>query len=362
MKFNKFMMTSALLAFAFTSCEKEEVFEDSDAAEIVAESTLEIPSEIGVFTLNGEGRVPSVTMLEFPTFDIFQDKIDELEKEAEAHDDAFLFSTGNMSEEALEDYEDSVNYDPHQPYVDYEAGFRGFKSLRQDIMAKEEVWLNNEVLDDSKDPDNHYVFDDGERTLLNVNGQVKIGRYVYQRTKYGFIKVLDNDLETLYTVHNEDVRTLELPNIEIQGAYFGSIDADSDASERTTCWTWRERQWIHQYASKRRIKGKQKLTGPGPFRSSIKAKTIHYKKKRRRWKRRRAPITAKIQGQTLNKHCSQPVNKNQQYSRNRRSVKVKDRLPAGAVGSYGHYRTAYRKLKTVHFKNGTSQTQRYFWQ
>lgn len=73
----------------------------------------------------------------------------------------------------------------------------------------------------------------------------------------------------------------------IHGGYYGSTEANNSQSSPSTCRTDIDDSHSYYPVSKRRIKASQKLKGYSyVFGSKIKAKTIHYKKKNGKWKRR----------------------------------------------------------------------------
>jgi hypothetical protein len=83
----------------------------------------------------------------------------------------------------------------------------------------------------------------------------------------------------------------------------------------------------------------------------IKAKTIHYKKKKGKWRRRRAWITAKVLGESVNVNCLLPANqnksKNQNISKNTRKRKMKAKVTSSGQ-SNNWYKTKQLQLNTLH--------------
>ncbi|ARV11743.1 hypothetical protein BTO09_05015 [Gilvibacter sp. SZ-19] len=309
-------------------------------------------------------------MLDFPDMETFKSTVALLEEQVEAYDDEFLASWGHLEDEALDEMEDELKYDPAQPLIDFENQFVGFTSLRKLLREKEDEWLANDILDDKNDPDNHYIFDDEVRTVVNEFGNVKIGRLLYHITRYGYITVSTMDVNLLETIAVSNAEEfVDVDGVEIYGGYTGGGSSGNYGGNSGTtgtdggaeCRLGFDRSRYYYPTSNRRIKGKQKLSHPsGLWGSRIKSKTVHYKKKRGKWRRRRGRITAEIRGISVRFDCMEPVELNKTKTRRRRSVKVKIVAPA----STGYlYKTKQMQLKTVHKKVSTgSSYDHFFWE
>jgi hypothetical protein len=237
------------------------------------------------------------------------------------------------------------------------------------------------VLDEANDPYDHFVFEEEVRTVLNENGQVKIGEELYQMTMFGYIKITDGDFKTLDLVLNNDVRNLNLPNVIIVGSYDGTVDNSNTQSTTTTdgtsgsttttgtnppndtsCRTQISATQYYYPAHKRKIKGYQKIDEYSFWHgSSIMAKTRHFKKKRRGWRCRRGWIGVRIMGETTlsgggNAPCSNRRNQNENKYKRRRYVKVRK----STSNSGAHFGTEQHKLHTKHRRYGTEYV-KYFW-
>jgi len=359
MKTNIFIKRTLLLlaVIFFASCEKENLIEqEQDQANLKASKA---PS-IGQYK----------DMLDFPDVETFLTTLDELESNVERHDDAFLVIYGHLSDDDLDEKEDSVGFDEDKPLKDFENAFPGFNSLRKNLRLKEEEWLSNEELDDKNDPDNHYIFDDELRTVVNTLGNVKIGDKLYHITRFGYVTVAKGDFSLLNIIAEADANDYaHLDNVDISGGYTGGGSSgnyndnggDSSGSTGATCRLGFDRSRYYYPSSSRRLKGKQKLSSPnGIWGSRVKSKTVHYKKKRGRWKRRRGRITAEIRGEAVNQNCLLPSIQNDSKTRRRRSVKVKIIAPAS---SGFNYKTRVMQLKTVHKKvSGGASYDHVFWE
>ncbi|WP_435578123.1 hypothetical protein [Gilvibacter sp.] len=359
MKTKQILQRFGLLLFvAFLgSCEQEPL---SEPAEDQANFTGKASARIGVYK----------NMLDFPDVETFLNTLEELEDQLEAYDDAFLDEWGHLDDESLDEKEDELKYDPAQPLIDFENQFSEFSSLRKKISAEEEIWLNNEELDEKSDPDNHYIFDDEVRTVVNKFGNVKIGKDLYHFTRFGYVTVSTMDVGLLEAIAVSNVdEFVDIEGVTVYGGYTGGSSSGnyndnsgtSGSDGGAECRLGFDRSRYYYPSSNRRIKGKQKLSHPsGIWGSRIKSKTVHYKKKRGKWRRRRGKITAEIRGLSVRFDCMEPVELNKTKTRRRRSVKVKIKAPA----STGYlYKTKQMQLKTVHKKVSTgSSYDHFFWE
>lgn len=200
------------MLLVFASCQKEDVTID--------ETNLSIEEGVRFIEPNKDvmSRGTSVVngMLEFPDQATFLITIDNLETQDELYDDSFMADWGHLKEADLEDKEDELRFDPQQPFIDFENQFSGFKSLRAKIEGQIIVWLDNSTLDDKTDPDDHFIFDEEVRAVLNEEGQVKIGKPLFQMTRYGYVEVTDGDYNKLALVATSDASKLNLQNVIIE--------------------------------------------------------------------------------------------------------------------------------------------------
>jgi hypothetical protein len=297
-------------------------------------------------------------MLEFPDATTFLATIDNLELQVELYDDDFMKVWGHLSEDDIEDKEDELNYNPQQPFIDFENQFSGFKSLRSKIEKQIVLWLDKDILDDNNDPEDHFIFDDELRAVLNEDAQVKIGKSLFQMTRFGYVEVTDASYSTLSLVASTDASKLNQQNVVINGGYYGTSAANNSQSNTSNCITVIDDSKAYYPASKRRIKASQKLKGYSyVFGSKIKAKTIHYKKKRGKWRRRREWITARINGESVNVNCT--LDSNQSKNKHKKRRKVKAKIKSSGL-SNNWYKTKQQKLKTVHKRKNVTYNDFFF--
>jgi len=118
-------------------------------------------------------------MLHFADMDEVRRTLALLEAGEAEHLNAFVAKYGHLDEAGFNKAVEGEGFVEEQPLMDFEGLFPCYGSLRQKIAADEEAWLAHEELDEATDPDNHFVDDEYVRTILNAEGQVRIGDSVY---------------------------------------------------------------------------------------------------------------------------------------------------------------------------------------
>lgn len=154
-----------VIAIFMASCSKEKFTE---------QQPVNNQGEIKVVTLT-DGSKTSVTLLEFSSVKHYEETITALETQMEQHEDAFLAAWGSLSDDALNAKEVEVGFVDHHPLIIFENYYNIPVTLRQVYVEVEELWLNNEELNIETYPKKKYPFSVVEITLLNGNGEVKIG-------------------------------------------------------------------------------------------------------------------------------------------------------------------------------------------
>ena len=176
MKNSKFLSIVILLGLV-VSCTKNidapplvEVSKDSNPIMYSVQSNSCLKSLNGV-SFDGN-------MLVFQSGSQFTDVMQCLSDQVDTYGSDFDSQTNSMTEDQANDYAQSTGFDEDQPLVNFESNL-GFYSLRAKLSAATDQWLDNPVLDEANNPDNHVIMDDVLRTLLNPSGKVKVGSQVY---------------------------------------------------------------------------------------------------------------------------------------------------------------------------------------
>jgi hypothetical protein len=353
---NVLRLTLLAMLLVFASCQKEDVTIDENnlATEDGIRFIKPSNAKAGTTVING--------MLEFPDQATFLATIDNLEAQAETHDDAFVDKWNHLNDDDLEAKEIAIGHNPHQPFIDFENQYSGFVSLRKDIQDTQADLIKNHTLTDANEPDNHYVFDDEVRTVLNKDAQVKIGESLFQVTRFGVVEVTDGDYNTLATVASSDASQLNLQNVVIEGGYYGSSAANNPQSGSSDCKTDFDEKIYVTTSSNRRIKATQKLKGRSFFGTKIKAKT-QYQKKRSwgGWTGKRTKMTSTITGNSVDDDCDNERPENVSKTKRRRKVKVKVKVYSPVWDPYS-IKTEKEELKTIHKRYSTVHVDDFFYE
>jgi hypothetical protein len=243
-----------------------------------------------------------------------------LEYKYEQYSDAFFSQYAGLSDDQLSDIEEATGFNDEQPYIDFENQY-GISSLRAQITAAEDNWLETTAGDSTAgpDPDDSYMDEDELRTLVNSNGELKVGSAYYH--------FLSDD------------------SYYIDGGT--AIQSSSATFVGTTCRaTVKNVGFIYASNFTWRIKYKVKVHD-GPFAGSGKAKAItkSYKKKSGRWKKRASTIGAQVYGEIVAGDCTGGTSINSGYKQKRaRKVKAKVSFSGGKVEknavSSDHYQSS----------------------
>lgn len=271
-----------------SGCSKDRINE-----QVIDENSVN-KSEIRLVTLT-DGSKTSITMLEFTSVDHYEATISSLKALLEQQEDAFYQSYGSLSESAYNDKLKETGFDDQQALIEFETMYNIPGTMRQAYVATEEEWLNNDILDPVRDPSNIYVYSNVEMTLLNPDGEVKIGDFILKLTKDGFIEIADMDVPTLIRIKNGDMTALSEPtvttNIEIDG---GGKSGDCSSSK--------SRNYIDPYQSNFKVK-KHVHFHSYPWKGVSEAEITSYKKSGNKWEKYSINLGVANQSYFRDKNC-----------------------------------------------------------
>ncbi len=216
MKNKLFISIAFFTAIFFNSCTKDNKIEDQfhynyDPSNIPFESISKI-------TKLEKGISGSYEMLRFENMETYKNLISEFDTLKKMYNDAFISTCKGLTNEQLNTRMKDINFDSDKPLSDFES-ILDFHSLRDMILEDEKKFLNNGGDDINKDPDNHFVFDDNERALLNVDCEVMIGDSIYKLTEYGYYIITDGNLSTLSILETNLKNYSDLPNVVFNGTF-----------------------------------------------------------------------------------------------------------------------------------------------
>ena len=297
-KFYKLVGLLLLNIFFLTSCNNDESIDVSGSFD---------SNGLKVITYdNGNGKSGGTPIAVFTNQEVYNNYINDLDAQVNTWDDAFVAQWNHLDDDALNDKEEALGFDSEKPLTDFENQM-GLPSLRKKYLAEEEIWLNNEVLNDALDPNNKsiYDFDETEMAVLNNLAEVQIGTNIYKQLsadqinaintaiKSGSVEkknlkiiqnnasitIADGDYITLADFNNGNVSVISNNNVTVVQNSNATFPCKSRVSVK---------KYV-RYTSNKRVQLKVRYrTFAGTY-SKAKAKIISYKK-RRRWKRYRTNL------------------------------------------------------------------------
>jgi hypothetical protein len=199
-------------------------------------------------------------MLEFRSPEDFQELVDQLERQIDAADDEFLSEFGRLSDDALHEYEYKTGYDTAAPLIEFERENGIERSMRQVYAEAHADWVQKEQLDPETDPAREFVYSEAEMTLLNADGEVKVGDSILIMKWNGFIEITDGDVDTLDRLQGGELDLLEAPNV-VNGLSEESHTQVEILDQREVtaracggnCKWWASTRHDHTYANKRKV-------------------------------------------------------------------------------------------------------------
>jgi hypothetical protein len=280
-------------------------------------------------------------MMHFPSWDSFEDAVDNL---VDLHEDSFVIPNDFLSEDDLNDLEESSGFEEDQPLIEYESS-HDFASLRAFATNAEDAWLDNSdqpgwTWDD--DPENDWLIYGTEQTLYNQYYELMICNVIYKDMEGGMLMIDINhpDAVDALTAANNGT-SLE----EIIATYGGDKEVSGAASVKwidpNACFYESSKSIGIQLDNTYGMRASHQIR-ERTFDNSyndvnvFKAFTKNYKKKGRKMKKRRISSSARIFGDlysiderpTANPldNCNylKPIDETGRYRKKRRS-KVKAR-------------------------------------
>ncbi len=354
----KSIFTVLICGVVLFSCSKESINEDTDTV-----GTTKSGNAIHKVSFPSSGLLD---MLYFPSMQSFYETQMSLEEQVEFHDDNFVSQNNNLNEDDLIDAEELSGFDDELPLTEFENS-HSFSSLRVHLIQLENTWLNqfgvNDSFDVSDSPYNHFIFDEEQRAMLNINAQANIGEYLIQFTRFGYIQVPIYEMELFLNVINDpsgnNTGWMENENVLIVGGYYGAPqnyangtdDNDSDPVTLTEeCLADIDNDGQIVYTGNRKVSWRHKMRGSYIF-AKAKAKTRGFKHKRGKWRCRRLNIYVEVDGNvSSNQHEECEVYKDLEdfKEKKRRKVKAKDEELHWAGYEVIKFKAIQNDTKSIH--------------
>ncbi|MEZ0007563.1 hypothetical protein ABH942_002945 [Flavobacterium sp. 28YEA47A] len=251
-------------------------------------------------------------ILIFPSWNHYWETIDRLDQMVEREYDAFDSNVpNNISEERYDILADAAGFDEDNVLRRFESDL-AFCSLRSKIESLETAWLDRQddrEWDANSDPDNHFIDDLAERSLLSTNAEVIVGD---ERRGYVYYKFLDDEGSRVEVLNNDRdaISQVSLGRIPTGNPNVVVVRPDKE-SDSNKCKD-RVTEYAYEISGANRLKRTSKVrkswgticsnnSCTSIVASRIVSKTNGYKKKRNGgWTRARLWIAAGINGQTRN--------------------------------------------------------------
>lgn len=306
-----------------------------------------------VYLDNGIAGTCKNNILIFPTLKSYEEAILILDKKIEENNNGFDQQTGNMTDVKADDYAELISFDENKPLIDFERELN-LCSLREYLSGLDDNWLSQQkdnTWDLNTSPDEYYIDDDTERTLLSfgsefIVGDCKNGYTLYKRYDWGYVSFPITDIGTtseVLTILNDITNPTQQP-INIDGATqdqvvaglkpYREVKYTITATNPTNSQTGQCRGQVknkgqHVFNAQRRIVWKHKLKDARfpntPGTTLMKTYTRSYRKKDGGWKKFRATIFTGYYGKTAKPIQCTDVGDEPLTGKEKRRKKLKER-------------------------------------
>ena len=240
-----------------------------------------------------DGAGTSFTMLEFISITAFDSIQLNLEEKVNTSEDQFIAENSSLSDSLLNEKEIETGFKYHQPLIEFEKSLNFTNSMRQIFVLEEEDWLNHEDLDEKTDPSLIYVFDIFEMTMLNEDGEMKIGNSLIKLTNEGFVEFKDGDINKLIRFNNGDMSVLDDTNV------FTNLNENPPKSD---CVSWKGANVWDTYANNKKVNKKVHFHS-WPWKGSSEAQITSYRYRNHRWSEYRMSLGVALQSKFYGPGC-----------------------------------------------------------
>jgi len=280
---------TAMIIVILHSCKKENPNNKLNATEFEYEVQSNIPySSISKRDKGFKGTNGSSELLVFQNMDAIRLTLADLDRQVNELDSAFVSTYTSLSEDSLNAKEIEINFTERQPLINFNEFFL-YSSLYQEIAQQELLWLDHDVLNEVTDPNNHFIFEQSLRAILNTDCEVQVGDTIYILQENGFIAIYDGSLKSLEKINQNPQIYTRLENVVFVGNDCNNCRADSCNSMK------RNSGYKYSYDNNYRIKWVVSHW-THPWGRRVAAKTDNYKKQGNKWKDYRTACAAKVYG------------------------------------------------------------------
>lgn len=253
----------------------------------------------GIYFPNGMTSDSENNMLEFATFEEYEQVLFYLEENVEIHEDAFIEQYDDLDEEELNEMEEKIGFNEDLPLELFENEHH-FQSLRKVTSDAENVWLDNSDQPEfswEDDPDNFTFISGIEQTLYNPWNEVMINDTIYKYTENGYYSIVANNPKAssilAFINNNPEVNPIKIQyNFEGILVYYD----DGDNTSGNDCVVGKINRTKRFENGDYSMKVTQEMYSASK-KIVYKSITKNYKKKKGKWAKRRILSFAGIQGQ-----------------------------------------------------------------
>lgn len=275
------------MAVGIIACKKESTIKQISKFEYKVESKIPY-SQIQLINKGFKGTQGSSQILVFANMDAFKLTLADLDRQVRELDSAFVSTYSSLSKDSLNLKEEEIGFNEKQPLLDF-ADFFMYHSLYMRIDSLENIWLNNTILDDANEPDNHFIFELALRAILNADCEVQIDDIIYKITGDGYFTTPSGNFKSLQLLDKDPTNTHLIKDVFYSGDDCSSCKATGCNSNK------RQSGYKYNSAHDKRIKYVvSHWTHPWDRRCA--AKTDNYKKNGWFWKKYRTNCFAKVYG------------------------------------------------------------------
>ena len=363
---------SILLGFVVVSCDNADLSQEQTAKN--DNSLMQRQSSMFSYiesTQINNGVDCKNNILIFPTWEKYWETIEVLDQMIENDCNSFDATVPNsITDDQYDALADAAGFDEDNVLRKFEEDL-AFCSLRRKIEILENDWLDQQgdgQWDINADPDNHFIDDETERTLLSQNVEVIIGD---KKNGYVYYKFIDDEGSWI-EVHNNDTQAISQVSQGIIPTNNSNVVVVKPKEENNsgTCKS-KVKEVAYEVSGGDRLKRISKIrresgikfssTGnvsTSIFKSKIKAKTKGYRKKNGKWRCRRTWITAGLDVYDIYSTgngfdtCNDAIEINKFKEKRRRRVKVKRKIDTfvGVLSDIHYFTVQNDKLFSFHKK------------
>ncbi len=262
-------------------------------------------------------------MMHFPSWESFEQTVEMLEQQVDNHEDSFVMPNDALSEDDLNDLEESSGFDADLPLKEYEQ-WNEFCSLRAKLEIEESTWLNNLPVNPTNlewvsNPLDNSLVDGTEQTLVNEQSEVMICGLIYKPMEDGMLIIDANNpraTDALSFANNNTSSGKEVIdelNTKEDSVVFFTPNSDGDClyhSAKTmyeSTATNRKIRMRHRLDSRYEPNAFQPFINPnGQANMIIVSTTNNYQRKGNKWKRFRIRTMAGVEGKRINSSLGCP--------------------------------------------------------